>query len=382
MAKHKAYIGIKNASESKTLELHFTDYIYDGFDWDTWETINLVQDTINKIRDANPDKIKVVINSLGGDVMIGLALYNYLKAHKAEKEVEIIGFAASIASVMAMCADKGKLKMAKNSFMIIHAAWSYAVGTASEMREQAEQLDKVTNELADIYAQRSGKKASHFTNLWAGGDVWLTGEEALEEGLADELFNADPVKAHVDISTYDFKNIPPALLNAAKPEEDHKSFFTNLKSEFMNIIDSLKAAISGAKTDKKYDKVPERDAVLDMMNEIIAKAEADADKPEEKPAAQATAAEQKPAATEPATAQPAAQVKPAAEEVKPAAEKKEEGAADDASEIKRLNDEIQKLQAQAEKLKDKVAASQTEPENDGTASKNSLSRVKVEYETE
>src|SRR5689334_16785658 len=136
MPQPKSYIGIKNEASSDTLELHFTDYIYDGFDWNTWEYKNLVQDTINKIKAANPDKIKVVINSLGGDVMIGLALYNYLKNHKAEKEVEIIGFAASIASVMAMCASPGKLKMAKNAFMIIHAAWSYAVGNAAEMREQ------------------------------------------------------------------------------------------------------------------------------------------------------------------------------------------------------------------------------------------------------
>src|SRR5688572_6196609 len=124
----KSYIWIKNEASSKTVELHFTDYIYDGFDFETWEYKNLVQDTINKIKDANPEKINVVINSLGGDVMIGLALYNFLKSYDAEINVEIIGFAASIASIIAMCADKGKLKMAKNAFMIVHAAWSGAVG--------------------------------------------------------------------------------------------------------------------------------------------------------------------------------------------------------------------------------------------------------------
>ncbi len=193
MSHKKSFIGIKAEASTSTLELHFTDYIYDGIDWNTWEEINMVQDTIDAIKAANPTTIKVIINSLGGDVMIGLALYNYLKAYNATKEVEIIGFAASIASVMAMCASPGKLRMAKNSFMIIHAAHSSAYGNASEIRKQAETLDKVSNELAEIYAQRSGKAAADFTKMWAGGDKWLTGAEAKELGLVDELTNADPV---------------------------------------------------------------------------------------------------------------------------------------------------------------------------------------------
>lgn len=266
----KSYIGIKNEKASNTLELHFTDYIYDGFDWETWEEKNLVQDTINKIKDAAPDKIKVVINSLGGDVMVGLALYNYIKSYKAEKEVEIIGFAASIASVMAMAADPGKLRMAKNAFMIIHAAWSLAMGNADEIREQAATLDKITNELADIYAQRSGKEAKHFKNLWKDGDHWMTGTEAMEEGLVDELFNAEPVKAGLDFNAHNFKHIPASIMNSAQPQEDHKSFFSNLKNEFMGLLDSFKAAIKGGKEDKKFDGVEKRDEVLNMVQEILA----------------------------------------------------------------------------------------------------------------
>lgn len=288
MSKHKSFIGVKNASDS-TLELHFTDMIYDGFNWETWEAENMVQNTIDKIKDANPTKIHVVINSLGGDVMIGLALYNYIKNHPAEVSVEIVGFAASIASIMAMAADKGQLKMAKNSFMIIHAAWSVAFGNAKEMREQAETLDKITNELADIYAQRTGKKASHFTDMWAGGDVWLTGTEALEMGLVDELFNAE-VKAHASLKDFDFKNIPAELLNEAKGEPDAKTFFSNLKTDFMKILDSFKAAITGAKAEATV--VPEKDAVLALVESVLTpvitqmEAELEALKPkeEDKPA--------------------------------------------------------------------------------------------------
>lgn len=142
MENQKSYVGIKNSVEDSTLELCFTDYIYDGLDWNTYEEINLVQNMINKIRAAKPTKINVTINSLGGDVMIGLAIYNFLKNYNAKVQVEIIGFAASIASIIAMSASKGKLKIAKNGFMIIHAASSVIVGNAKELRDQAETLDR------------------------------------------------------------------------------------------------------------------------------------------------------------------------------------------------------------------------------------------------
>lgn len=360
MSKQKSYIGIKNEAETSTLELHFTDFIYDGFDWDTWETTNLVQETINKIKDANPSKIKVVINSLGGDVMIGLALYNYIKNYKAEKEVDIIGFAASIASIMAMVADKGKLRMAKSSFMIIHAAWSYAVGNAKDMRKQAEDLDKVTNELASIYAERTGKEASYFTDLWADGDYWMTGTEAKELGLADELYNAEPINAKVDFSAFNFKNVPAAFLKNDADPEDNKSFFTNLNEQFMKFFDTLKASVTGAKGDKKFDKVENRDAILDMVQDVLKPfAEALDEKAKE---------EDKPAEEKPAEEKPAVE-KPTETETTPAENKT----------LLDLQARLDKMEKENEKLRNSLAAQTTKPESDKPKN-SSTSKIKVEYE--
>lgn len=278
----KSYIGIKNEAKSNTIELHFTDYIFDGFDWNTWEEKNMVQDTINAIKAANPDTIKIVINSLGGDVMIGLALYNYLKAHKAEKTVEIIGFAASIASIIAMCATKGKLKMAKNAFMIIHAAWSGAMGNADELREQAENLDKVSNNLAEIYADRSGKKPEDFTAMWKDGDFWMDGAEAMELGLVDELMNTEPVQAKVKVTDFSFKNIPERFQASEEPME-HKSFFQNLQSSFMNLIESMKNSLTATKADPKFENVANKEEILAMVEACLSPvlAELEALKPAE-----------------------------------------------------------------------------------------------------
>lgn len=375
MAKTKSYIGIKNESKDSTLELHFTDYIYDGFDWETWEMTNLVQETINKIKDANPSKIKVVINSLGGDVMVGLALYNYIKNHKAEKEVEIIGFAASIASVMAMCADPGKLKMAKNAFMIIHAAWSYAAGNAAEIREQADTLDMITNELADIYAQRSGKTAKHYTNLWKNGDYWMTGTEAKAEGLVDELFNSEPVKAGLDFTAHNFKHIPSGLIAASveKPEENHKTFFSNLKSDFMNILDQLKAAIKGGKENPKFENVASRNEVLDMVEEVLSPILAQMDEKDKGAGTEETKTEKE---TTTSTSTEKAGEKGAEEST----EKKETTTTtktgdDDAKA------EIEKLKAENKKLKAAAAAKATKPEDDDVDAKKTkkLANVRISY---
>lgn len=372
MPKSKSYIGIKNEAETSTLELHFTDYIYDGWNWDTWESENLVQSTIDKIKAANPSKIKVVINSLGGDVMIGLALYNYIKAYKAEKEVDVIGFAASIASIMAMVADPGKLKMGKSTFMIIHAAWSYASGNAKEMRKQADDLDKVTNELAEIYAQRSGKKASYFTDLWADGDYWMTASEAKEIGLADEIYNSEPVNAKVDFSTYNFKNVPAALLNAsATPLDEHNPIFKFFNKQYMKLTDMLNNIVNNGKTDKKFEKIENREEILNMVAEVFKPfAEAADAQSEEKPAEE-TSTETKPAETK------AEETKPAEEKKE---EKKEEEKKEESEEVKNLKAEIEKLKNEQAKIKNHVAAQQTKPANTKDSKVSSgFHKAKIEY---
>jgi len=231
MDKKKTYLGIKASIDNSILELYFTDYIYDGIDWYTWEETNMVQDTIDKIKAANPTTIKVTINSLGGDVMIGLALYNYLKNYKADVEVEIIGFAASIASIIAMSATPGKLKMAKNSFMILHGASICCVGNAEDMRETADVLDKISGQMAEIYAAYSGKTAKYYTDMWSDGDDhWLTATECKAEGLADELINATLATARVNLASSGFKNIPTGLITNNKKPNITMAFEKTLKA--------------------------------------------------------------------------------------------------------------------------------------------------------
>lgn len=251
MSKPRFHIAIKNEASSKTLELYFLDYIYDGFDWSTYEYINMVADTISQVKAAAPKKIKLTIDSQGGDAGIGLAIYNFLKAYDAEVETDVIGMAGSIASVMAMAADKGKLRMARNSFMVIHRAWGYGSGNSEDLRAAADVIDKYTGQVVDVYHQRTGKPVEDINALIANGDYWMTGEEAVAAGFADETYNENSdfkIAARIGDLAPAYRNIPKNLAEQPTPEpEKPASILSHFKTEIMKIVNDVKTAFAGLK---------------------------------------------------------------------------------------------------------------------------------------
>lgn len=143
------------------------------------------------------DQINVRINSPGGDVFDGHAIYSQLKRHPAKKRVDVDGSACSIASVVAMAADPGQLYMAENAWLMIHEPWTRLTGTAPEFRSRADLLEKMGVQIVDLYAARSGMTADQVRDLYAQGDAWLSAKEAVAAGLADHVTSDLAVAAHV-----------------------------------------------------------------------------------------------------------------------------------------------------------------------------------------
>lgn len=135
--------------------------------------------------------ILIRINSPGGAVFDGVAIYNALKAHKAHKHVQVEGLAASIASVIAMAGDK--ITMLAGSQMMIHGPWTVAVGDANEMRGVAATLDQVGASMSEIYAARSGQAIAAVRELM-DAETWFDGAGAVDKGFADEYASAEPEK--------------------------------------------------------------------------------------------------------------------------------------------------------------------------------------------
>lgn len=156
---------------------------------------------------AGARQINVRINSPGGDVFDGNAIYNLLKSHPANVTVYVDGLAASIASVIAMAGNK--IVMAQNAMMMIHDPWTIAVGGADDMRKSAEVMDKIKTTLVSAYRDKSGLNESEIATIMAD-ETWFTAEEAVAMGFADEVAEEVKVDAKFDLSK--FKNTPNAIL--------------------------------------------------------------------------------------------------------------------------------------------------------------------------
>lgn len=127
--------------------------------------------------------ILVRINSPGGEVFDGIAIYNALKNHPAQVHVQVDGLAASIASVIAMAGDL--ITMGDGAMFMIHNPFTIAIGDADDMRQTADRLDKVTESLMDAYEARTGIERDELKAM-LDAETWFTAAEAIEQGFADE----------------------------------------------------------------------------------------------------------------------------------------------------------------------------------------------------
>lgn len=177
-----------------------TIYIYDeiGF-WGT-EASDFVQELVR----LDADEIDLRLNSPGGEVFDGLAIYNSLKQHKAKITVYVDGLAASAASFIAQAGDE--IIMARNATMMIHDGIAFAYGNEADLRETADLLGKVSNNIADIYAQRAGQNVEYWRDLMRN-ELWMNGSEAVEFGLADRVLEADSEEADVATNKWDLATL-------------------------------------------------------------------------------------------------------------------------------------------------------------------------------
>lgn len=163
---------------------------------------------------SNHKRVIVRLNSPGGDVFEGFAIYNALARHPAEVVIEVDALAASAASIIAMAGDK--IRMAANSMMMIHRAWTIAWGNALELTDVVALLEKVDANLVETYVARTGQKAADVQG-WLDAETWMTAAEAVERGFADEI--GQELTAQASVPEGRFKNTPKRFLEALHPAE-------------------------------------------------------------------------------------------------------------------------------------------------------------------
>jgi len=165
--------------------------IYEVIGEDPWTgggvTVKRIDAALRSI--GNRD-VTVNINSPGGDVFEGIAIYNRLREHQGSVNVKVLGLAASAASIIAMAGDT--IQIGASSFIMIHNAWVLAIGNRHDMREVADFLEPFDRALADVYVARSGQALEDVQQAM-DAETWMNGSQAVELGYADSLLAADAI---------------------------------------------------------------------------------------------------------------------------------------------------------------------------------------------
>ena len=196
---------------------------------------------ISDIKNLKGKPINLRINSLGGDVFDGMAMYNVIKRREAKTTVFIEGIAASIATIIALGADK--IVMAENSLFMIHNAWGGTMGDAKDMRKTAETLEKISAELTDIYSKKTGLSNKVIKGMM-DEETWLNAEEAYDLGFVDVISDSIKVAAKYDVSK--FKNITQEeIQNKLSINIKNRKMTNDLKEWFNNKVDEIVATVKG-----------------------------------------------------------------------------------------------------------------------------------------
>ena len=199
------------------------------------------QDFISEIKGLKDMPINLRINSLGGDVFDGMAMYNVIKRRESKTTVYIEGIAASIATIIALGADE--VIMAENSLFMIHNAWGGTSGEAKDMRKTAETLDKITSELTDIYVKKTGLSYDTLAQMM-DEESWLNAEEAFRLGFIDTISDSIKVAAKYDVSK--FKNITQEeIKNKLSININNKKMTNELKDWFNSKVEEIVASVKG-----------------------------------------------------------------------------------------------------------------------------------------
>lgn len=162
-------------------EVVIYDQIGGGF-WSEGISAKQFSEELKKLPETTKN-INVRINSPGGDVFDGIAIYNRLKQHKAKKTVYIDGLAASIASVIALAGDE--IIMGDGALYMVHLPWTWAMGNRSELDNVINRLTDIEEQMLGIYSKKSKISRTEMRALLEA-ETWMNADDAIEKGFADK----------------------------------------------------------------------------------------------------------------------------------------------------------------------------------------------------
>lgn len=234
-----SYLQVKNSTDTSADIYFYGDIV--GDEWEKWcNTDTCPQDVIDALNEAQGKDLNIYINSGGGSVFAGLAIYNMLTRAQGKKKCHVDGMAASIASVIAMAADE--IIMPNNSYLMIHNPSNIVWGNAADMRKMADDLDIIQIGIENVYKTKlkDGIDIETIKDLM-NKETWLPASEA------EKYFNVNVIEENKSVAKVDFnnfknyKNIPDELKDKIQKgvHDEHLQINDELKNKLQIELDLL-----------------------------------------------------------------------------------------------------------------------------------------------
>ena len=203
--------------------------VYDVIGQDYWSGEGVTAKRIaGALRGMGSGPVTVNVNSPGGDMFEGLAIYNLLREHDGEVTVKVLGLAASAASIIAMAGDN--VQVARAGFLMIHNAWVMAIGNRNDLIEVADTLKPFDEAMASIYAARTGRDMKAMAKLM-DSETWIGGQAAIDDGFADDFLPSDQVKkGEGKASASAVRRIEAGLRASGMPKSEAMRLISEIKS--------------------------------------------------------------------------------------------------------------------------------------------------------
>jgi len=219
--------GVKAANSNDN-----TISIFDVIGSDYWGDGVTANRIAGALRSMNGEDVTVSINSPGGDMFEGLAIYNQLREYSGKVTVKVLGIAASAASIIAMAGDE--VQIGRGAFLMIHNCWVVAVGNRHDLARAAQDMEPFDRAMQDIYSARSGLDAVTVSEMM-DSETYIGGNEAVDKGFADRLLSADEISDGDESPAAALRKLDALLAKANTP-----------RSERRKLLKSLSASMPGA----------------------------------------------------------------------------------------------------------------------------------------
>ncbi|MEN4716873.1 head maturation protease, ClpP-related [Pantoea agglomerans] len=212
--------GIK-AAKSDENSISVFDVI--GADWySDGVTASRIAAALRSIGGAD---VTVNINSPGGDMFEGLAIYNLLREYKGKVTVKVLGLAASAASIIAMAGDE--VQIGRGAFLMIHNCWVYAMGNRHDLQQIAADMVPFDKAMNDIYGARTGLDADTIDAMM-NAETYIGGSDAVEKGFADRLLGADEIADGDDSPAAALRKLDATLAKTDMPRSERRKLLKAL----------------------------------------------------------------------------------------------------------------------------------------------------------